>query len=81
MTKIELDYMEAVIRISKHLQSREIDWEQRRYEIAKDIMANKCLEQLADAAAMDFDVHDKEQVQADIAVSLADALVDRLKKR
>ena len=81
MTKIELDYMEAVISISKHLQSREIDWEQRRYEIAKDIMANKCLEQLADAAAMDFDVHDKEQVQADIAVSLADALVDRLKKR
>ncbi len=37
---IEKEYMETVIRMGKRLQRNEIDWEQRRYEIAKDIMAN-----------------------------------------
>lgn len=32
--------METVIRMGRRLQSGEVDWEQRRYEIAKDIMAN-----------------------------------------
>lgn len=39
MTVIEKQYMETVIRMGRRLQSGEIDWEQRRYEIAKDCMA------------------------------------------
>lgn len=31
---IEKEYMETVIRMGKRLQRNEIDWEQRRYEIA-----------------------------------------------
>ena len=31
---IEKEYMETVIRMGKRLQRDEIDWEQRRYEIA-----------------------------------------------
>lgn len=31
---IEKEYMETVIRMGKQLHKREIDWEQRRYEIA-----------------------------------------------
>lgn len=82
MSAYEVGFIDGCVWADSHPNGISVeDWEQRRYEIAKDIMANKCLEQLADAAAMDFDVHDKEQVQADIAVSLADALVDRLKKR
>lgn len=37
MTVIEKQYMETVIRMGRRLQSGEIDWEQRRYEIAKEI--------------------------------------------
>lgn len=36
---LEKQYMETVIRMGRRLQSGEIDWEQRRYEIAKDCMA------------------------------------------
>ncbi len=35
---LEKQYMETVIRMGRRLQSGEIDWEQRRYEIAKDAM-------------------------------------------
>ncbi len=69
--------MEAVI----YLANKGIDWEQRRYEIAKDIMANKCLEEVAEAAGMSFDVNGKERGYAALAVKWADALVDELKKR
>ena len=34
-----MQYMNAVIGINRKLQSHEIDWEERRYEIAKDAMA------------------------------------------
>lgn len=36
---IEKQYMEMVIRMGRRLQNGEPDWEQRRYEIAKDMMA------------------------------------------
>lgn len=81
LTKIEMEYMDAVIYIAKRMRSHEIDWEQRRYEIAKDIMANKCLEEVAEAAGMSFDVNGKERAYAALAVKWADALVDELKKR
>lgn len=34
---LEKQYMETVIRMGKRLQNGEIDWEQRRYEIAKEV--------------------------------------------
>nr|DAN47085.1 MAG TPA: hypothetical protein [Caudoviricetes sp.] len=38
MTKIEMEAMEAVIGIHKELaRQNEIDWEQRRYEIARNV--------------------------------------------
>lgn len=35
---LEKQYMETVIRMGRRMQSGEIDWEQRRYEIAKNVM-------------------------------------------
>ena len=42
MTVIEKQYMDSVININlmmRKAQDAEPDWEQRRYEIAKDVMA------------------------------------------
>lgn len=36
MTVIEKQYMDAVIAINRRMRNKEIDWEQRRYEVAKD---------------------------------------------
>lgn len=41
LTKIEMQYMDAVIGIHREMRKaneRGIDWEQRRYEIAKDTL-------------------------------------------
>lgn len=39
MTKIEIQAMDAVIGIHREMKkASEIDWEQRRYEIAKEMM-------------------------------------------
>ena len=38
MTKMEMQYMDAVIQINRRQRNNEVDWEQRRYEIAKDVM-------------------------------------------
>lgn len=45
LTKIEMQYMDAVIGIHKEMRKaneRGVDWEQRRYEIAKDIYPIAC---------------------------------------
>lgn len=43
MTKIEMKAMEAVIGIRKEMaKANEIRWEQRRYEIAKDLYVQIC---------------------------------------
>lgn len=43
MTKKEMEAMEAVIGIRKEVaKANEIDWEQRRYEIAKDLYIQTC---------------------------------------
>lgn len=79
-TRLEERYMEAVIAIAQEMQNHEIDWEQRRYEIAKELYANKCLDVVAERAAMGMDVNGVERVEAKLAVKWADALVDELKK-
>ena len=74
LTKIEMQYMEAVIGIHKEMRKaneRGVDWEQRRYEIAKDIYPIVChdMNPSADKAA-----------PATSAVELADLLIAELKK-
>ena len=43
LTKIEMQAMEAIIGILREMrQANEVNWEQRRYEIAKDIYPIAC---------------------------------------
>lgn len=79
-TRLEEKYMEAVIAIAREMQNHEIDWEQRRFEIAKELYANKCLDEVAERAAVGMDVNGVERVEAQLAVKWADALVEELKK-
>lgn len=81
MTVIEKQYMETVICMGRRLQSGEIDWEQRRYEIAKDCMAAM----LGNPAIVDEVTEDGEPVWgapvaiAKTAATLATLLVEELK--
>lgn len=42
MTNLEKNFLESATRYFSEAQSKEIDWEQRRYEIAKDILTAWC---------------------------------------
>lgn len=73
MTKIEMEAMEAVIGIRKEIaKANEIDWEQRRYEIAKDIYPIAC---------HDMNPSESKEAPAKAAVELADILIAELKKK
>ena len=79
LTKIEIQYMEAVIGIHKEMRKaneRGIDWEQRRYEIAKDTLQGI----LNGFTATKEDIEDNSEPLAKCAVYLADALIAELKK-
>lgn len=39
MTNLEQTFLESATGYFRESQSKEIDWEQRRYEIAKDALA------------------------------------------
>ena len=58
--KSELDFMEC-----------DIDWEQRRYEIAKDIVANSFSTPMGNVSMVSY-IHD--------CVQVADLLIEELKK-
>jgi hypothetical protein len=80
MGKFEIVTMQAVQSIdSKMRDQNEIDWEQRRYEIAKELYTNKCLDVVAERAAMGMEMDGVEQLEAKLAVKWADALVEELK--
>lgn len=69
LTRIEQDAMNAVISINRKMKDqREIDWEQRRYEIAKT-----CLPFCLEGCKGRFEFVAKE------AVVIADALINELK--
>lgn len=68
MNVLEQRQAEAVVSIAKTL--RTIDWEQRRYEIAKDILPRTILEYYS--KGLERGVKD--------AVMIADALIAELKK-
>lgn len=73
MTKIEMEAMEAVIGIRKEMaKANEIDWEQRRYEIAKDLYPIAC---------HDMNPLESKEAPAKAAVELADILIAELKKK
>lgn len=38
MTNLEQTFLESATRYFREAQSKEIDWDQRRYEIAKDVL-------------------------------------------
>jgi len=72
LTKIEMEALEAIIGIHKTLRrSQEVDWEQRRYEIAKDIYPIAC---------HDMNPSESKEAPAKAAVELADILIAELKK-
>lgn len=69
MTVIEKQAMDAVIAINRKTKDdNQIDWEQRRYEIAKAVMAN-------DAPNGKY-----SEDSAKFAVACADALIKELTK-
>lgn len=58
-----------------------IDWEQRRYEIAKDIFAHTMLLPYDCLSSLSLTSDDENAtVYAEIAVDLADTLIKELKK-
>ena len=70
MTKIEMQYMDAVIQMNRRQRNNEVDWEQRRYEIAKDAMC-AMLSNPELGGRGKFAVH---------SVEMADELIAQLKK-
>lgn len=82
MTVIEKQYMDSVININRMMrkaQDGEPDWEQRRYEIAKDIMANMIgavVKGAIDKGAM-YDPNHRSLAM--LSVKAATALIDELK--
>ena len=77
LTKIEMEAMDAVKGIRDELRKqREINWEQRRYEIAKDTLQGI----LNGFTATKEDIEDNSEPLTKCAVYLADALIAELKK-
>ena len=71
MTQIEMQAMESVKGIYREMKkSNEVDWEQRRYEIAKEIYPLE----------LDFTRADQMTASAKTTVFLADVLIAELKK-
>lgn len=79
---LEKEYMETVIRMGRRMNNGEIDWEQRRYEIAKDMMV--AIMQNPDiTAGVACEPEPQEGVPATLArvsLTFANALVAKLKK-
>lgn len=80
---LEKQYMETVIRMGRRMQSGEIDWEQRRYEIAKDmmtaIMNNPDI--TAGVACEPVPTEGVPVTLAKVSLEFADALIAELKKQ
>lgn len=78
MTKIEMEAMEAVIGMRKEMaKANEIDWEQRRYEIAKDYYVMACSQAKAHGGETMGDILEAATWLSAVA---ADKLIEVLKK-
>lgn len=76
---LEKQYMETVIRMGRRMQSGEIDWEQRRYEIAKNVMA-AMVGSVANGAVNKGVMYVNYISLAKTSVEAASTLVSELKK-
>lgn len=74
LTRIEMDTMRAIESMNRKMKDqRDIDWEQRRYEVARDLFVGTVTGN-TDLTTEFF------QKQAQRAVQAADALIAELKK-
>lgn len=84
MTVIEQRTMDAVQAINRKMKDQtSVDWEQRRYEIAKDILPYCCQTSkdiLLSGGALENDGDTFPQKVANQAVMFADELIKELKK-
>lgn len=78
MTKIEMQYMDAVIQMNRRQRDHEIDWEQRRYEIAKDYYVMACSQAKARGGET---MGDLLEAAAWVSVVAAEKLIKVLKKK
>ncbi len=78
MNVLEQRQAEAVVSIAKTLRTP--DWEQRRYEIAKDIFAHGMMLPQDCLSCLSLTDKDNAALYAEIAVDLADTLIDALRK-
>lgn len=74
MTNLEQAFLDSATRYFRESKSKEINWEQRRYEIAKDIFATlfKSQQLIALRDPIDYAVE---------SVKAADSLIEELKKK
>lgn len=72
MTNLEKNFLESATRYFSESQSKEIDWEQRRYEIARDALT---------ALLSNRKIGGVYASYSKFAVDYADALIDELKKK
>lgn len=74
MTQIEMQAMESIKGIHREIKkANEIDWEQRRYEIAKDVLVGM----LSNPNIVEGDV---STPIVGVSVQIADLLIAELKK-
>lgn len=78
LTRIEQDTMRAIESMNRKMKDqKEIDWEQRRYEVTRDIFTRCLSSEDGDMRAFcyrNIEGHAKDCVRA------ADALIEELKK-
>lgn len=76
MTELEKQTMTAIISINRKAKdANQIDWEQRRYEIAKDVMA-------AQMSNSNPNMHGSDpHTMARYSIEWADALINALKAK
>lgn len=71
MTNLEQAFLESATRYFRESQSKEIDWEQRRYEIARDALTTLLSNRKIGGVYASY---------LKVAVDYADALIEELKK-
>ena len=71
MTQIELETMTPVKNAARKYAQEGIDWEQRRYEIAKDVLPS--------LMRVRFDVGYPLPQRVNLAIAYADELIKQLK--
>lgn len=75
MTNIELRFFESAIRF---FTRRDIDWEERKYEVAKAVLPEMVKHYLEYKSSSQMDV---EKLAVEDAISIADTMIEQLKQR